>query len=224
MTTINTQLLDNLGLSSSAQKPDAGGTTLGQSEFLKLMTTQLQNQDPTKPMESGEFFNQIAQFSMVAGVEDLKTSFQQVADAMFSSQSLQASAMVGRSVLVPGNTVSLAAGGTVTAGVTLPASTSHLLVGVVDASGQVVRRLDLGAQSAGETTFTWDGINGSGVPAPAGKYYLVAQMDYGGQTVALDTLVSSKVNSVVMGKGSQGITLNLSNNERVSLADITQIM
>ena len=224
MTTINTQLLDNLGLSSSTQKSDAGGTTLGQSEFLKLMTTQLQNQDPTKPMESGEFFSQIAQFSMVAGVEDLKTSFQQVADAMFSSQSLQASAMVGRSVLVPGNTVSLAAGGTVTAGVTLPASTSHLLVGVVDASGQVVRRLDLGAQSAGETTFTWDGINGSGVQAPAGKYYLVAQMDYGGQTVALDTLVSTKVNSVVMGKGSQGITLNLSNNERVSLADITQIM
>lgn len=225
MTTINTQLLDSLGLSSAAKTSAAGDTgALGQSDFLKLMTTQLQNQDPTKPMESGEFFNQIAQFSMVAGVEDLQTSFQQVADAMQSTQSLQASAMVGRSVLVPGDTVSLAAGGTVSAGVTLPASTSNLVVGVVDASGQLVRRLDLGTQSEGDVAFTWDGLDGSGIAAPAGSYHLVAQMDYDGEAVALDTLVTSKVNSVVMGKNGQGITLNLSNNEQVALADIVQVM
>jgi flagellar basal-body rod modification protein FlgD len=141
MTTINTQLLDSLGLSASTQSTQASDV-LGQSDFLKLMTTQLMNQDPTKPMESGEFFNQIAQFSMVAGVEELQTSFQQVADAMQSTQTLQASAMVGRSVLVSGDTVSLADGGSAAAGVTLPASTSNLVVGVVDASGQIVRRLD----------------------------------------------------------------------------------
>ena len=99
MTTINTQLLDSLGISSTAKNAASGaGDVLGQSDFLKLMTTQLQNQDPMKPMESGEFFSQIAQFSLVSGVEELQTSFQQVADAMYSTQTLQASAMVGRSV------------------------------------------------------------------------------------------------------------------------------
>jgi flagellar basal-body rod modification protein FlgD len=223
MTTINTQLLDSLGLNSSAQTSKSS-ESLGQSDFLELMTTQLMNQDPLKPMESGEFFNQIAQFSMVAGVEELQSSFQQVADAMQSTQTLQASAMVGRSVLVPGDTVSLAGGGTVSASVALPASTGNLVVGVVDGAGQLVRRLDLGTQPAGDVAFTWDGLDGSGAATPAGDYYLVAQMDYDGETVALETLVTSKVNSVVMGKGGQGITLNLSNNAQVSLADIVQIM
>lgn len=226
MTTINSQLLDGLGISSAAKTAasEKAGSVLGQSDFLKLMTTQLQNQDPTKPMESGEFFNQIAQFSMVAGVEELQSSFQRVADAMFSAQSLQASAMVGRAVLVPGDTVSLAAGGTASAGVSLPASTRNLVVGVVDGSGQLVRRLDLGTQPAGDVTFTWDGRDGNGVAAPAGRYHLVAQMEYDGGTVALETLVSSKVNSVVMGKNGQGITLNLANDAQVALADIVQVM
>lgn len=223
MTTVNTQLLDNLGLSFSSQAAQTNDV-LGQSDFLKLMTTQLQNQDPTKPMESGEFFSQISQFSMVAGVEELKTSFQQVADAMFSTQSLQASAMVGRSVLIPGSVVTLAEGGEMTAGVTLPASTRNLVVGVVDSSGQLVRRLDLGTQPEGDLTFTWDGRDASGAAVPAGDYQLVAQMDYDGEAVGLDTLVTSKVNSVVMGKNGQGIMLNLSNNEQVALADIVQIM
>jgi flagellar basal-body rod modification protein FlgD len=226
MTSINTQLLDNLGLSSSAKTTDTGSSdTLGQSSFLKLMTTQLQNQDPTKPMDSGEFFNQIAQFSMVSGVEDLKTSFQQVADAMQSGQTLQASAMVGRAVLVKGDTVGLTEGGTVTAGVSLPSSTTSLVVGVVDSSGQLVRRLDLGSQAEGDVAFTWDGRDSTGAAAPAGNYYVVAQMDDGsGKAVSVDTLVAAKVNSVIMGKNGQGITLNLSNDEQAALADVVQIM
>ncbi|MCC6301910.1 MAG: flagellar hook assembly protein FlgD [Gammaproteobacteria bacterium] len=223
MTTVNTQVLDNLGLSLSSQTTQSSGD-LGKSDFLKLMTTQLQNQDPTKPMESGEFFSQIAQFSMVAGVEELKTSFQQVADAMYSTQSLQASAMVGRSVLIPGNAVTLTAGESMTAGVALPASTANLVVGVVDDSGQLVRRFDLGPQSGGNLSFTWDGLDGDGAAMPSGDYYLVAQMDYDGEAVALDTMVTSKVNSVVMGKSGQGIMLNLSNNDQVSLSDVVQIM
>jgi flagellar basal-body rod modification protein FlgD len=157
-------------------------------------------------------------------VEELQTSFQQVAAAMQSTQTLQASAMVGRSVLVPGDTVSLASGGAVAGGVTLPASTSNLVVGIVDGSGQLVRRLDLGTRPAGDVSFTWDGLDSSGAAAPAGNYHLVAEMDYDGETVALDTLVTSKVNSVVMGKNGQGITLNLSNNGQVALADIVQVM
>lgn len=223
MTTVNTQLLDNLGLSLSSQTTQSSDD-LGKSDFLKLMTTQLQNQDPTKPMESGEFFSQIAQFSMVAGVEELKSSFQQVADAMYSTQSLQASAMVGRSVLIPGSEVTLTAGESMNAGVTLPASTSNLVIGVVDESGQLVRRFDLGPQSEGNLSFTWDGLDGNGVAVSPGDYYLVAQMDYDGESVALDTLVTSKVNSVVMGKSGQGIMLNLSNNDQVSLSDVVQIM
>ena len=69
---VDQNIFDQLGLS---KKPEVKSSELGQSEFLKLMTAQLNNQDPMKPMENGEFFNQIAQFSSVSGIQDLqKTS------------------------------------------------------------------------------------------------------------------------------------------------------
>ena len=83
------------GPSSSAGKPDDSGK-LGQEEFLRLMITQLKNQDPTKPLDSGEFLGQLAQFGTVSGLADLKSSFTELAGSLVSNQALQAA---GRSLL-----------------------------------------------------------------------------------------------------------------------------
>ncbi len=222
MTTIDTQLLDSLGFvpKQDASRPDQ----LGQTEFLKLMVTQLNNQDPLKPMESGEFYTQIAQFSTVAGIQDLQDSFQQVATAMYSNQALQASAMVGRSVLVPADTARLDVDGEVSGMIELPAATDSLTVGVYDAAGQLVRRIDVGAQTQGSVPFSWDGRTDDGERAAAGFYRLEADMRLGGQALAVDTLISSRVDSVTMGRNGQGITLNVSGVGPVALSDVKQVM
>jgi len=221
MTTIDTQALGGMGLGRpAAEKKDH----LGQSEFLKLMIAQLNNQDPTKPMESGEFYTQIAQFSTVSGIQDLQASFQQVASAMYSNQALQASAMVGRSVLVSANTATLPSGGEIAGRVEVPVGSSQVNVNVYDSAGQLVRRVALGPQAAGQVAFAWDGRNGEGVAMPPGTYHLETDMQFDGQSYALETLVSSRVDSVTLGRNGQGILLNLSSGGQADLASVKQIM
>lgn len=223
MTTIDTQLLDSLGLTRT-QDEQKKNDQLGQTEFLKLMITQLNNQDPMKPMESGEFYTQIAQFSTVAGIQDLQGSFQQVASAMYSNQALQASAMVGRSVMVNANSAELSSEGTISGMVDVPASTGRLSVSIHDQTGQRVRTLELGDRAAGEVAFNWDGMTEDGEAARPGMYRIEADMQFDGQAVALDTHLSSRVDSVSMGRNGQGITLNVAGVGAVPLENVKQVM
>ncbi len=223
MTNIDTSLLENLNIKRAGeqQKPR---DKLGQTEFLKLMTAQLNNQDPLQPMQSGEFFTQIAQFSSVAGMQELQNSFQQVATAMFSSQVLQASAMIGRSVLVPGQGVQLAGAEPVTGVVELPASTANLRIAIFDASGQMVRSMDLGQQPGGDVAFSWDGRGDDGAPLPDGEYTVQAGAEYDGEFTALQTFVAARVESVAVGGNGQGVTLNLAGRGGIDLASVKRVM
>lgn len=221
MSTIDTSAFDSLGISQRSNSSGASDR-LGQAEFLKLMTTQLNNQDPMAPMENGEFYSQIAQFSTVAGIQDLQASFQQVATAMYSNQALQASTLVGRDVLVSSSQAALTAGGEVKGAIDVPVATSQLAVNVYDQSGQLVRRVNLGPQSAGQVSFTWDGTRADGSAAPAGRYFLESDMLYDGQSVALETLVSSSVDSVTIDRSGNGVMLNLSGGGQISLANVRQ--
>src|SRR5258705_1996706 len=135
---------------------------LGQADFFDLMTTQLKNQDPSKPLDSTQLFSQLAQFSTVAGIQDLQTSFSQFATAMKSNEALQATALVGRQALVAGDTGVLSQAGSISGVVDLQQDTGDLHIGIYDANGQLVRRLDLGAQKTGSKQFTWDGIRDDG--------------------------------------------------------------
>ena len=105
MEPIDTKILpsafEDLGLKTDHVKKPTEKKQLGQEDFMDLMLTQMNNQDPFKPMENGEFLTQMAQFSAVSGLKDIKESFQGLADTMQSNQALQAASMVGRKVLVP---------------------------------------------------------------------------------------------------------------------------
>lgn len=197
---------------------------LGQDQFLELMITQLRNQDPLKPLESAEFFGQIAQFTQVAGIQGLQASFDQVAGAIQSNEALQAATLVGRSVLTPSNQGLLPVGSSLRGAVELPASTGELALNVYDSSGQLVRRLDLGAHSAGLVNFTWDGITDSGAVAPAGNYRIEAIARIDDETVAVQTLVVAPVESVTLGGPGGGITLNLTGLGPISFSEVKQIL
>lgn len=222
MTTID-PTNNNLNVANSTQSTNSGSSTeLGQAQFLALMVAQLKNQDPMQPMQNGEFLSQMAQFGTVSGIQDLQKSFGSLATALQSNQALMASSLVGRTVLAPGNAGYLAAGGAVGGAVDLPASTSDVVVNITDGSGQLVQRLDLGAQSSGTVRFTWDGTTAAGTPAAPGVYQVSAQALDGTTPYAPDTLVEARVDSVSLG-GSNGLTLNLAGLGAVNLSDVRQI-
>ncbi len=226
MANINNDLssvLGGLGLGEPASKKTKAADELDQSEFLELMIAQLNNQDPMKPMENGDFISQMAQFSAVTGLTKLQESFDGLATSLQSNQALQASTLVGRTVVVPSGTGVLPQGGTLSGVVNLESSSSNITVTIQDASGQVIRRLELGPKAAGEAYFNWDGIADNGVAMQPGRYYISAETQTENGTEALETMVSSAVDSVTLGSAGQGMTLNLADGNSVNLSSVRSI-
>jgi flagellar basal-body rod modification protein FlgD len=202
----------------------ANATTLGGTDFLTLMLAQLKNQDPTSPVDSNTFLAQLAQLSEVQGITQLNTSFSSLSSSLAGNQALQASSLLGHQAQVLSSTAELAASGSVTGAVSVPQSTSSVTLSIADAGGNVVRTIGLGAQSAGLASYSWDGKESNGSQAPPGTYTLVAQ--YAGQTktsAAATTLVNGTVESVSMGAGSTGMTLNVAGVGSVPFSSLQQI-
>lgn len=197
--------------------------SLGQDAFLKLMLTQLKNQDPLKPLESSQFLSQLAQFSTVAGIQGLESSFKDLSGSLVSNQALQASALLGRSVLVNRSNGYLAAGGALVAAVDVPSSVNSVVVNITDGYGQLVQQVGLGAQGKGLAYFAWDGTLRDGTIAPPGVYSLSAQVGGGGAGTAAAVLVNARVESVTIGADQSGLTLSLEGLGDVAFSDVRQI-
>lgn len=220
----NQSSIDSLGLRSLSDLNKVGkDAKLDQEDFLELMTTQLQNQDPFKPMENGDFLAQMAQFSTVDGIQNLQKSFEQLSQSLVSNQALQAAGLVGRSVLAPTGLAALEPGGAVKGVVQLPASSGEVTVQVTDFSGQTIRSLSLGSQAAGNAQFQWDGLMDNGQYAPAGTYFVTAQAMQDGGQAAVETLISSTVDSVTLGDAN-GLLLDLRGVGQLDFAQVRQIL
>jgi len=210
--------------SSTANSASSLGT-LGGTDFITLMLAQLQNQDPTSPVDSNTFLTQLAQLSEVQGITSLNTNFSSLSSSLTSNQAMQASSLLGHQALVNSSTATIAAGAaTVTGAVNVPQTTSQVTLSIANSSGAVVNQINLGAQSAGLANFSWNGTTSNGSQAPAGTYTLSAQ--YAGATsasAAATTLVNGTVESVSMGAGSTGLTLNVSGVGSVPFSSVQQI-
>lgn len=204
MTSPVSDALSSLQLPTAAA-PDAN--QLGQQQFLELMTTQLKNQDPFKPLDSGQFLGQLAQFGTVSGIGDLQSSFNQLSGELVSNQALQASQLVGRNVLLKSPNAYFDGAAAVEGAVDLGSGSSTVRVQIKDSTGRLVRQVDLGAQGAGLVHFTWGGETDDGTPAPPGVYTLTAQYRDGSQMQSADTLVRAAVQSVTIGQ--QGLSLDI---------------
>jgi len=213
MNTVNTDTLQSLGIATNREntnKTNEANKDLGQEQFLELMTAQIRNQDPFEPLDNGEFLSQIAQFSTVTGIQDLQDSFSSFAGSLSSNQALQASALVGRSVMVNSDASVLKSGGKIEGAIGLSTSSSEVNVEFYNVAGELVKKLPLGPQNQGIIQFNWDGFGDNGAPAPAGIYKIAASAVIDGETVGLGTLVKDNVESVILGRPGEGTTLNLS--------------
>jgi flagellar basal-body rod modification protein FlgD len=215
-------------LLSSLQTPPAAGRkdskSLGQEDFLALMITQLQSQDPLKPMENGEFIGQMAQFSTVTGIAEMTKSVSSLTEAYNSGQALQAASMVGRTVLTEDSSALLAPGKPLTGAVELPYATQAAKVRIYSDTGQLVRELPLGAQDAGISNFSWDGTLANGQVAPAGRYSMTAAIESRAGDTALATYVASKVSSVTLSGNGAGTQMRTDSGASIGFSQIKAVM
>lgn len=224
MSTIdNLSLYQSLGLTPASEETKDQGE-LGLHQFLQLMTTQLSNQDPLEPMENGDFLGQIAQFGTVSGIEQLNTSFASFSDSITSGQALEASSLLGKQVLAPISVGYLEAGGSIRGRVGLEASASNVKVEISDQNGELVRTINMGTQTSGPLEFTWDGLDEDENFAQPGVYNVRVEAVRGGVGEELPTLIYSKVDSVNLATGVNGLTLNLNGLGSLPLSEVATIL
>jgi flagellar basal-body rod modification protein FlgD len=215
----------NAGASgASGASGAASATSLGGTDFMTLLLAQLKHQDPSKPVDSSAFLSQLASLSQVQGIAQLNTSFSALSNSLTSSQALQASSLLGHQALVASPTATLAASGaTVTGAVSVPQTTSAVTLNISNSSGVLVQQINLGAQAKGLANFSWNGTQGDGSQAPAGQYTLSAVVAGAASGTAASTYVNGTVQSVTMGAGATGLTLNVAGLGSVPFSTVQQI-
>lgn len=215
----------NIGLSQfDANKETAKKKELGQEDFLSLLTSQLANQDPLKPMDNTDFIAQMAQFSSLEGMNQLNKSFGNLSTSLVSNQALQASALVGRTVQVNSDVANLSLDSNVQASVALDNVSTNLQFQIFDSKGSVIRTVNQGPQAIGEHSLSWDGRDDNGKLMSPGNYSIKAVATIDGKAQTIPTQVVAHVDSVSMGAAGSGVfNLNLTGLGQVAFSDVQSI-
>jgi len=204
MTTTSTfdTALASLGIRRTTQSPVVQSAStadqLTTADFIKLLTAQLKNQDPTEPTDAAQQMSQLAQYSTVSGINDVNTTLKAIQDKLSTTSPADALSYVGKSVLVPGGTAYPRTSGGLQGAVELGAAADDVKVTISAANGEPLTTLSLGPQAKGTATFDWDGTTRSGASAGNGPFQITAIAQSGGALVSTQTLVWAPVNSVTV--------------------------
>ena len=207
---------------NSSSVPAAGLSTtpsnmqINQTDFLRLITAQLQDQNPLSPADPTQFVSQLEGMSEVSSMQNMQGSLQ--ASAMMTGTTL-----IGRSVLAPTSTGTLAAGGAISGAVNAPAGTSKLTVQIADAGGNPIAAFNVAPQSSGLTSFSWNGLTSAGTTAPAGTYTVSVNAKVNGSTQAVNPMVVTKVGSVLIDPSTQAVDLQ-TDSGTVPLSSVVSVM
>ena len=210
---------------AAASKAASGNTALGKDAFLQLLVTQLKNQNPLDPQDNTAFVAQLAQFSSLEGITTLNDTVTSLSGNFQSSQALQASSLVGRSVIVQTGEayVDPASEKPFNGTVVVQDANSNPVISITNADGEVVRTIDMGTQKAGNAGFTWDGKDDDGVLLDKGSYTFTASSKTDTGTTALTTYLPATVNSVTLSKTGGEIMLNLAGLGSIGISKVQTI-
>jgi flagellar basal-body rod modification protein FlgD len=194
--------------------------SLGKNDFLKLLTAQLQNQDPLQPVDNQQFIAQLAQFSSLEQLQAVGSRLDSLLVAAASQTQLSASSLVGKTVYYNADGVDVAASGAQAAQVSLPSAAS-VSATIQDASGRTVRVLNLGNQAGGTFDLGWDGRDASGNAVAAGHYTVqLTAKAADGSSVAASLRARGQVGSVAFDGGGAELLIG---DSTVKLSDVVQI-
>ncbi|HEX5123725.1 MAG TPA: FlgD immunoglobulin-like domain containing protein [Rhodanobacteraceae bacterium] len=237
-TDINSILNSSNSAYSQQQAAKTSGSDLTQSDFLRLMATQLRSQDPSQPMDPSSFFNQLTQFSLVNGMQGLQTSFNTLAQTLQANSNIKPSDLLGHKIMFQSSSAMLGpsgasstgpgsgtgGGNTLEGAVAVPANATSVTVQIKDASGTVVKTIDLGAPSAGTTDFTWNGQGDNGGSLPAGKYSISATAMVGGAPQTATTYTSASVEGVSLGANGSPPMIDVGALGQIPMSSVFEII
>jgi flagellar basal-body rod modification protein FlgD len=198
-----------------------GKTSMDQVDFLNLFVAQLKFQDPMEPMDNYQMASQMAQFSMVEGLNKMTESMKNMETSQASANQLQAASLVGKNVEVNGNGLTLS-DGKVSEGFYQLEKPGKVAVNIFDSRGSLVRTLELGSQETTKQKLTWDGKNLAGTALPDGQYsFKVTALDEKDQAIKVTTTMTGKVDGVSF--DSTGTLLKIGS-KQVLLSEIIAIV
>jgi flagellar basal-body rod modification protein FlgD len=193
-----------------------------QNRFLTLLVAQLENQDPLNPLENTEVTNQLAQMSTVQGIEQLNVTLNSLVTSLADTQAVQASTLIGKTVLVPGSAITLT-DGEAFAGVNVSGPADTVTISILDAAGNTVQTQSLDAvETAGHLLFSWDGMNASGEMLENGAYSFKITATNGGIPVPAQALQLGTVSALTR-QNSGNFVLDLGGLGQYDFADVQQV-
>ncbi len=221
---------DALGTSQSLTAGMTGSNELGKEEFLLLLVTQLQYQDPLDPMDDKEFIAQLAQFTALEQQMNMSASMDELVQVQLQQQMISAASYIGREVAARGYGVSVESTGDGIEDVKiskLEYSVAETMASgyanIFDSNNQLVKTITLPSQAAGIHELMWDGTRTNGSKAPNGVYTVqIAAKNEAGETIMTDTSVAGLVDGVTMSDGEQ--ILRLSDGRIVALSNVREVL
>lgn len=199
----------------------AANANATQDRFMKLLVTQMKNQDPLNPLDNAQVTSQLAQLSTVSGIDKMNATLESMIASQQSGQAVQAAGMIGHGVLAPGKQIALASN-TAVFGIDLAASAEKVKVTVRDVNGVAVHTMDLGAKDAGTLALSWDGVKDDGSKAADGAYTFDVAATAGATSISATALAFGQVSSV--STSSTGVKLNVTNLGAIGMTDVRQIL
>jgi len=201
--------------------PATGTTDLGEDAFLRLLVTQLQNQDPTNPVSNEQFVAQLAQFSQLEQLQGLSSQMDSLTMLNASMNNAAMTNLLGQTVVARGETFHYDGEGDQALLWDASGAAAQATVTVRDAEGNVVYSERIGAFEAGEGSWTWNGRGLNGEQLPPGDYtFTVAAVDGDGDPVDVETLVRGVVDTMDFASGSASPTID---GVPVEMADIVRL-
>lgn len=206
---------------------DTTSAAAQQNQFLTLLSTQLQNQDPLNPMDNAQLTSQLAQLSTVTGITTLNTTLTAMqttlASSLTASQTTTAANLIGHGVLTPGTAMTLTSSQAIY-GVNLGTAADDVQVSIKDSTGKVVKTVDLGALPAGATPLGWNGIPDGSTTALADGTYSISVTATANGTALTDATGLSYNTVAGVVNNTTGTSLVLSGGTDVALSDVKVTM
>jgi flagellar basal-body rod modification protein FlgD len=221
MSTSTSSIASMLNSSSSSAAGAASAAVpanmqINETQFLQLISTQLQNQDPLQPTDPSQFLGQLEGLSEVSSLQNMQA-------AMASNQVTSGASLLNQYVLAPGTTAALASGGAIAGAVNAPTGATSLTVSISDSKGAPVTSFQVTPASSGMTSFSWNGTTSTGTTAAAGNYTVAVNATVNGASQTVPPMVVSQVQSVTIDSSTQQLDLNTTSGT-VPLSSVVTIL
>ena len=211
----------DLRAEAAAPNPEAD---LDRNAFLRLFTTQLQNQNPLDPMKNEAFVAQLAQFSSLEATTRMSDSLDQFVSTQSSEKIMRGASLIGKNVFASGAVLNQPGGSILSGYVKLDQAADNVRLSVLDAlTGQVVNAMDLGPHVAGEVGFDWNGGSFDGEAAPAGEYLFQAEVINGDASSGIPVYGQTRVQGVSFNDDLGQVLVEISDGQTLVLSEVTRI-